>query len=742
MQTAAVEHLQGTVESVTFSNPDSGFTVMELATEQALITVVGTLPGIAPGEEVVLTGRFSSHPTYGHQFRAELCERTLPAGATAIFKYLASGTIKGIGPRIARRIVDAFGDDALEVIEKRPEQLARIQGISARRAEEITEEYRHIFGIRAVMTALSRYQVEPAAAVRVWRQWGNLSVDVLRENPYQLCCEAVGVSFEKAEEIAEHMDFDTASPHRLKAGLVHVLTANLNNGHTCLPQARLLPVVASLLDVDTDVLEEMLETAVQEGDLCADSPEGERYIYLPEMYEAETYIAGRLGMLLCGIPPHARSYPAAIERLETRLGIHYADAQRRAIESAMNHPVFILTGGPGTGKTTTLKGILELLEEEELNVALAAPTGRAAQRIAEVTGREASTIHRLLEVDYREEGSTQIKFKRNEKNPLRHQVIIVDEASMMDTRLFCSLLRALKLSARLILVGDSNQLPSVGAGNVLRDILADESVERVHLSEIFRQAQQSAIVTNAHRIVRGELPDLAVRDSDFFFMQSHSYESTMHTVLNLVETRLPKAYGFSPLEGIQVIAPSRVGALGTAELNRRLQERLNPSDPSKVEHQFGTIVLREQDKVMQIKNNYDILWRKDFAEQGTGVFNGDIGVVEMIDRPSQTVLVRYNDKVAEYTFDMVGELEHAYAVTVHKSQGSEFDAVVVPLMNYHPKLYYRNILYTGVTRARKLLILLGSPETVAAMVHNDRKVLRYTNLTAFLADAISRESAQ
>lgn len=731
-----METLRGTVEHVVFSNEDTGFAVLELDADGVLTTVVGELPGVAEGERVTLTGQYGSHPTYGQQFKAQICERELPATAAAILKYLSGGAIKGIGPRTAKRIVDKFGDEALETIEKDPERLAEIPGISKAKAAEIAENYQRIFGIRAVMLTLSRFGIEPAAAIRVWKQWGSLAGEIIAADPYQLCVESVGIPFEKADAIAMGLGQDPAAPARLRAGIAHVLGHNLRNGHTCLPKDKLLPTATGLLEVDTYLLEEALETAVEDGTFVSDTLDGQSFLYLPEYYEAETYIAGRVSMMLRIGTPDTVSFDKEIDAQEKALGIEYASLQRKAIGMALQNNVFILTGGPGTGKTTALNAILSILEEKGEKVALAAPTGRAAKRMSEVTGREAKTIHRLLEVDYRDGGSDKIKFKRNEKNPLRVGTIILDEVSMVDTLLLHNLLKAMKMSCRLVLVGDPDQLPSVGAGNILKDLIDSDIVPTVHLSEIFRQAQQSHIVSSAHQIVRGENPDLAVRDNDFFFLQKSSYEAIAATVCDLCAQRLPGAYGYSPLSDIQVIAPSRVGALGTVELNKLLQHRLNPADPARVEQKFGAVTLREKDKVMQVRNNYDIVWNKDDGETGTGVFNGDIGVIELLDRPSQSMLIRFDDRVAEYTFDMARELEHAYAITVHKSQGSEFEAVVMPLMNYHQKLYYRNILYTGVTRARRLMIVLGQPDTVYRMVANHRKILRYTGLSRFLTESL------
>ncbi|MGI6404171.1 MAG: ATP-dependent RecD-like DNA helicase [Oscillospiraceae bacterium] len=726
--------LTGTVEGIVYQNEETGYVVMELDTGAELVTVVGNIPGVAAGEEVAMTGRYVNHPTYGQQFKAEVCERQMPATASAILKYLSTGVIKGIGPVLARRMVQMYGDKTLEIIEKDHQKLAAVPGISPKKAANIYEQYRRIFGIRTVMLFLSRFGLDAAASIRAWKLWGPLTQQVVEENPYLLCNETVELDFVRADEIARQMSIAPTDPRRLRAGLSHVLTHNLLNGHTCLPRDRLLETTAALLDVqeDLELLEELLERAVEEEELISDTFGGRNYIYLGRLYAAETYIAGRISLMLGNTPPQHREFSKEIGRLEQQLGIQYDQLQRKAIEMALNSGVFILTGGPGTGKTTTLNAILTLLEQQGEQVALAAPTGRAAKRMSEVTGREASTIHRLLEVDYRDPETGKHSFKRDEKNPLRQSVVILDEVSMVDTLLMHSLMRALRLSSRLILVGDPDQLPSVGPGNLLRDMMASDVIPTVHLGRVFRQAEQSAIIQSAHSILRGEEPDLSSRDNDFFFLERHSYQQTAETVADLCARRLPQAYGFDPFWDIQVIAPSRVGAIGTQGLNRILQERLNPKEPSKAQFLFGSTLYREGDKVMQIKNNYDILWKKDDGEEGTGVFNGDIGVIEMIDRPSQTILIRYEDRVAQYTTDMADEIEHAYAITVHKSQGSEFDAVIIPLMRFHPKLYYRNILYTGVTRAKKILILLGQKGTVVQTVRNDRKVKRYTQLAHLL----------
>ena len=726
--------LAGRIEEIVYSNESTGYTVLELDTGTHLVTVVGELPGIAVGEEAAFTGRYITHPTYGEQFRAPICERHMPASAGAILKYLSSGVIKGLGPALARRIVTRFGDDTLKIIEKEHRLLAEVHGISEKKAQNIFEQYRQIFGIRAVMVYLARFGITTSASIRAWKQWGSLAQQEIEANPYALMQETVGLSFEQAESVARIMGIEDDDPRRLRAGLCHVLTHNLTVGHTCLPRDKLLQTGETLLDAHDwpQSLQAALERAELDGELiCADFG-GREFVYLPALYHAERYIAGRISLMLSGTPPAAPDISKEIDRLQSQLGICYDPLQVKAVCMAMSCPVFILTGGPGTGKTTTLNAIIELLEQRGEKIALAAPTGRAAKRMSEVTGREASTIHRLLEVDFRDENGAH-KFKRDEKTPLRADTVILDEASMVDTMLLYSLMKALRLSCKLVLLGDPDQLPSVGAGNVLRDMISSGVVPTVHLTHIFRQAQDSLIVRNAHSIVGGQPPDLTERGSDFFFIQKREYAAIAQTVSDLCAKRLPEAYGFSPIWDIQVIAPSRVGAIGTVELNKMLQATLNPPDPSRAQFLFGNITYRERDKVMQVKNNYDVPWTRDDGEKGAGVFNGDIGVIEMIDRPSQTLLIRYDDRVAQYSLDNAEQIEHAYAVTVHKSQGSEFEAVIIPLMSFHQKLYYRNILYTGVTRAKKLLIMLGREETVRQMVQNHRKVLRYTQLAHLLA---------
>ena len=727
-----LETICGTVEDIIYHNADTGFTVLAVGVEDELITLVGETPDIAEGEEITARGSYGTHPTYGLQFRAQLIERTLPSTAGAILHYLSSGAIKGIGPAFARRIVDAFGDRTLEVIENDPLALTRVRGISEAKARAIGEEFTRLFGIRSVMLFLTGHGIQPAAAIQIWKRWGAPAVQMIQDNPYLLCCDEIGLRFEEADGMAEDFGLPADGFCRLSGGLCYVLRHNARAGHVCLPREKLISLTAQFLQLPADKLEDAAEEMLTDGTLAAYETGGRQFLYLDSLFRAESYVAGRIALMLRLSPRGKAPGEAEIAAAGQRNGLSYDGAQRVAITEALVNPVFILTGGPGTGKTTTLSAILDILEARGEKVALAAPTGRAAKRITEVTGRDAKTIHRLLEVDPFQPGHP---FKRNEKNPLPVDAVIVDETSMVDILLMESLFRGLRLGTRLILVGDSDQLPSVSAGNLLGDLIASEMVPSVHLSQVFRQAEESLIVTNAHAIVQGETPDLSRRDRDFFFLPVSSPAAAQELAADLCARRLPASYGYSPMTDIQIIAPGKQGMAGTRELNRALQQRLNPPQRGKSQMESFGRVLREGDKVMQIRNNYDVRWKNDAGEDGQGIYNGDIGVIEMLDTPSRTILVRYDDLVAQYSFDDVDQLEHAYAITVHKSQGSEFPAVVIPLVGSHPNLHYRNLLYTGVTRAKKLLILVGSRRTVEQMVANNRRTLRYTNLKAMLIEA-------
>ncbi len=734
------QELCGTVERVVFRNDDNGWTVLELEAEDELHKVVGVLPTVHTGEHLRLLGSWVEHQSFGVQFRAEHCETRLPTSAAAILRYLSSGAVKGIGPSTAARIVEKFGDETLDILEREPQRLAELRGISADKARKIGEAYASQFGLREVMMTFAPYGMTPQEALRCWKRWGAAAVRTIRDNPYLLCTPGLYIGFERADAICRAMNGAADDPHRVEAGILYVLRHNLGNGHTCLPADKLVPTTASLLGLEAQRVDAVLRDMIAGftvREVFFNTGEERAYIFLPHLYQAEKYAAARL-RLMTGFPPTVRhSVEEGIDAIERAAGIRYEAQQRRAIVEAVEKGVLILTGGPGTGKTTTLRAIITLLEGMGETVAIAAPTGRAAKRMSELTGCEAKTLHRLLEVQWDEEETA--VFARNEKNPLDADAVVVDEMSMVDVLLFNSLLRALKTGCRLILVGDTDQLPAVGPGCVLQDLIDSGTLPVVQLTEVFRQAMESHIIRNAHHIVRGEPPEMTFKEGDFFFLPRQSVGAVTGTVLDLCARRLPESYGYTVFAGLQVLCPGRKGELGTRELNRRLQELLNPPAQDKPEITVEGVVLRTGDKVMHTRNNYDIGWTRDDGEFGSGVFNGDIGVLEQVDPRGESLAVRYDDRVALYARQDAQDLELAYAATVHKSQGSEFEAVVLPLYHNQPQLCYRNLLYTAVTRAKSLLILVGSRETVQAMVDNNRKTLRYSGLKHFLLEAEAME---
>ena len=736
MLTEDMDNLFGVAEEIIYRKEDTGYTVLDVASEDGeLITVVGVLPEIAAGEEVHFTGNWDRHPTFGRQFRAESVERAMPSTAATMLKYLSSGAVKGVGPSTAVKIIEAFGEDAFDVIENDPERLAKIKGITAAKAKAISEEFRKTNEVREIMIKLEALGLTANESINVFRVFGGYAVLRVTENPYMLCIPEIGISFERADAIAAALPQATKPEYRIEAGILHVVAYNLSsNGHTCLPREKMLSPCSDLLDIDKDTIDIAMDTLVEQRQLTAFEMDGKEYLSLPYIHEAECMAAYKIKMMVKFPPAGRRTLDKEIEKLEKANGITYEKHQKEAIMTAAQKGVLILTGGPGTGKTTTVNGILELFERDGLNVVLCAPTGRAAQRMSEITGKEASTIHRLLEA---ERGSDdRMAFKRNEKNPLEADVLIVDELSMVDVILFSALLSALPIGCRLIMVGDNDQLPAVGAGSVLHDLLESGLLPVVELSEVFRQAMQSLIVTNAHRIVSGEEPDLSRVDNDFFHMERESSDKAVYDIIDLYRNRLPKAYGYDPVKDIQVLCPSRKGDTGTANLNRLLQEAVNPPAKGKNEYKNMARTFREGDKVMQIKNNYDIVWERRDArgkvEQGEGIFNGDIGTLLSIDRRAAVMKIDFGGRVATYPAESFKELELAYAVTVHKSQGSEFEAVIMPVIGVPPNLCYRNLFYTAVTRAKSKMITIGTRETILRMVENDRKIKRYSALKYLL----------
>ena len=722
--------LQGAVENIVYRNEENGYTVLEIIDGDDYITAVGSMPQVNAGDSVNLVGYFTNHRSYGRQFSVKTCEVERPSQAADILRYLSSGAVKGIGPSTAKRLVEEFGDAALDVMENEPERVARLRGITQKKALEFSEQLKANAGIRALMLFLGEYGISNTSAVKIFNVYGGRSVEQIKQNPYILCGPEFGVSFESADFIAKKESFEPDSELRIRAGLVYVLKHNQGNGHTCLPREKLIQTTSGFLKIGVDSLGEILDKMVFDRSLIEESIDGREFIFTPKMYDTELNSASRIKLLLGFPADKITQLDDAIAVCESELEIEYADLQKQAITTALTMGITVLTGGPGTGKTTTLNAIIRILHSRGHKVLLAAPTGRAAQRMSEVTGFEAKTLHRLLEVSWDKRDNP--VFGKNERNQLSCDALIVDEVSMVDSAIFDSLTRALPLGCRLILVGDSDQLPSVGAGNVLGDLIDSGVVPVIRLNEIFRQAQQSLIVTNAHRIVKGEMPLLNTTDKDFFFLKRNIKSEVTDVITDLCVNRLPKAYGYSAFENIQVLCPSKKGELGTAELNHKLQSKLNPKADDKAEVTIGSRVFRVGDKVMQIKNNYDIRWEKENGEMGDGIFNGDIGIIQSIDRRTKSLLIAFYDKTARLSFEAASDLDFAYAVTVHKSQGNEFDAVIIPMFPGPPQLYYRNLLYTAVTRAKKTLILVGNPQTVEQMVNNNRQTKRYSALKEFL----------
>lgn len=722
--------LKGTVERVTYHNSENGYSVCEINAEGEDVTVVGIMPYITAGEVVKVTGKWETHPSYGLQLKVITYEKELPANAAAMYKYLASGAIKGVGEATARRIVDMFGDDTFDVIEHHPDYLSDIQGISPKKARAIHDEFIEQFGMRSLMVHF-RDHFGPATILKIYKKWGSDAVDVISADPYLLCEEIYGISFEKADEYAMFLGQDRSSEKRIAAGIKHALSGNaIQNGHMFIPEHKLIPLAASFLGVEENEVKKVYEKGV--AGIKTVVFRNTNCVYLKDYYEAEHYISVKLELLdrLC-VKDGIQDLEKLISLVESEEKIEYAAAQKKAIRNAISNGVMILTGGPGTGKTTIIRGIISIAERMGLEIALAAPTGRAAKRMSEATQHEAKTIHRMLEMKYAGDEDKPV-FMRDEKNLLDEQFIIIDESSMVDSMLMAALLKAIKPGARLILIGDSDQLPSVGAGNVLCDIIESERFCTVRLTEIFRQAQESRIVTNAHAINSGELPVLDDKRGDFFFLSREDEQQIPKTIAELCQSRLPRTYGENIRNEIQVITPSKKGVAGTQPLNLLLQSVQNPPEKGKKERNFRGTIFREGDKVMQIKNNYDIEWNRN-GEEGVGIFNGDIGRIVRIDPQLESMIIDFDERIAEYEFSRLEELEHAYAITVHKSQGSEYPVVIIPMYSYTPRLLTRNLLYTAVTRAQKMVILVGRASVVASMVENVRQVGRYTGLCYMLA---------
>ena len=723
--------VRGTVEQIVFYNQENGYAVLRLASDNgAEVTATGTFPNIGLGEEVILTGFWVTHPSYGEQFSTEAFERRLPSSARGIAEYLGSGVIRGVGPRLAARIAERFGEDTFEVLAQEPERLTEIRGITEKKAREIGRQFIEQSEMRLLMDFLNEHGLPVSLTPLLYKRLHDSAIDALCENPYLLCDPYYDMDFKIADGLAMELGLSMLSDERADAGVLYTLTFNLDNGHTFIPVEKLTHAVCTLLSDEDVVFDEnralaSIDRLAERGRLVREYIAGRDAVYLRGMHDAETYLADMLGKMA----ERNYEYDFDVEELLAALldssEFAYSDKQKQAISCAARNGLVILTGGPGTGKTTTVRGILQVFEALGLNTLLAAPTRRVAKRLSQLTRIEAKTIHRLLEAGFAVGG--RIGFARNLTNPLECDAVILDEVSMVDITLMQALIEALPHGARLVLVGDADQLPPVGPGNFLRDIIASHRVPTIGLTEIFRQAQQSDIVMNAHAVNAGQMPVPSRADGDFFWLRRSDPIAVIETVTQLCATRLPNHYGFTPSQ-IQVLSPAKRQGSGTIALNRRLQEALNPPAENKLEKRFGDWVFREGDRVMQVRNNYDIVWeRREDDEQGMGVFNGDVGEILQIFPQQECLVVRFDDRIATYTYDMLNELELAYAVTVHKSQGSEFDAVVLALSDGLPRrLLTRNILYTAITRAKQLLVIVASGDAVAYMVGNNQKGRRYS----------------
>ena len=721
------EILQGAISAVVYQNYENGYAVLRLNCGGQTVTVVGTIPLPVVGERLMVTGHWSNHSSYGKQFEAEFLERLLPQTAADIMGYLSGRVIKGIGPRMAARIVERFGDNTLHIMERQPERLAEVSGISPAKAKQIGEDFRLQVGVRHLMEFFALHHLPAELAVRTYKLYGDGAVDMLYDDPYLLTDEGLDAPFGAVDQFAIELGVAGDDPRRIDAGVLFELRYNMTAGHSFLPEDKLLAATCQLLSISEESVQRSLSRLSMGQRIICDHLAGICIVYLPELYEAEAESAKHLLSAAELTFPAPKNLEKMIKNASAAKGLNYSVQQQDAIRAAAQAGLLLITGGPGTGKTTILNGILSLFQQMDISYVLAAPTGRAAKRLSEVTGEEASTIHRLLDAGI-DPHTGNLFFAKNEDNQLKSDAVIVDEMSMVDVRLLHSLLQAVPQRTRLIFVGDPDQLPPVGPGFPFNDMLRSAQLRCVALTEIFRQAQESLIVMNAHKVNHGQMPELRDVKNDFFFLGTRSEEDVAKTIVGLCATRLPKNMGI-PSEQIQVLSPTTKGVAGTVNLNKLLQASLNPPAPDKKERQFGDYTFREGDRVMQIRNNYDILWKKtDGSVIGTGIFNGDVGIIRSIDPSMEQLTVVFDDREVDYDFTQLNELEPAYAMTVHKSQGSEYRAVILAAWGGSPYLLNRSILYTAITRARELLIITGSEQTIAAMTQNAKTGRRYTGL--------------
>ena len=721
--------VSGSIDSVIFQSSDSGYCVCDIEADNGeLITAVGIMPYLTAGDRVKVYGNYVTHQVYGRQLKVEKYEKLIPKGKDEMLKYLSSGAIKGIGPKIAEKIVEQYGDESFNVISDHPEWLAQIRGISRKKAFEMSEDFKEKAGVREILD-FCKDTIPAATVMRIYKKWGRNALNMIRENPYRLCSDFYGISFKRADQMAQSVGIEPESYERIKCAIQYSLSIfSSRDGHTYVKADKLSSAAASLIGVDENKVKEILSSMNGADGICFLNGEN---VYKKSSYDAEKYIARKLLVLdNRAVPVDTENVCSLVGTVEAECGIQYAKMQRKAIEASLLYGVSVITGGPGTGKTTVIKALIRIFEKIGMRYALCAPTGRASKRMSEATSSEAKTIHRLLEMTSSQDGKDEAVFMRNENNLLKEDVIIVDEASMIDVPLMDSFLRAIKPGARLILIGDVNQLPSVGEGNVLKDVINSECFCVTFLNEIFRQSENSGIVVNAHLINNGKYPDLTEKSDDFFFVSKDEGDIPSY-IAELCESRIPKKFSKTVFDGIQIITPSKKGACGTVNLNSFFQKTLNPSSPKKSEITTSSgRTFRTGDKVMQIRNDYDIEWER-YGEDGTGIFNGEIGVIEEADS-DEGILVNFDGKKVSYETSMLEELEHAYAITVHKSQGSEYPIVIIPLSQYAPMLLTRNLLYTAITRAENMVIVIGKKEIFYRMIDNNEQVRRNTGLEAFL----------
>ena len=719
--------INGIISSVIYLNDENGYAVVRMETDSGeMVTAVGCLPYIAPGEMISAEGSWVTHAQHGRQFKIEQSNRLLPTSADGIYEYLAGSTVKGIGPATAALIVDRFKEKSLDVLEMHPEKLAEIKGISLTKAKDLSASFKKQAGVRRLTEFLCAYGIKPLVALKLYRAYGSAALETVHENPYIISASHIGASFAEADNLALELGIEGDSINRISAAVLFELQHNSGNGHCFIPRDKLIAATSQLISVPADLVSDAIDSLSENGGLVCDKVANLNVCYLTELYEAETYTAERLKSMVGLKTKSSANIERLITKLESLYDISYAPLQKQSIELALNNRILVITGGPGTGKTTILKGILSLYDELELETLLAAPTGRAAKRMSELTGREASTIHRLLGAKMAEDGET-VVFSKHEGDPLNCDALVLDECSMVDITLMSSLLKALKPGCRLVLVGDADQLPSVGPGNVFSDIIRSQTVPTVRLTEIFRQKGDSRIVRNAHMINRGEHPDFEANTGDFFRLRRLKGGTAVETIVELCARRLPENMKI-PSASIQVLSPTRKGETGTVNLNKRLQAALNPPSESKKEKLFGEAVFRVGDRVIQTKNNYDTIWKTKGGVSGAGVYNGDIGTIAQIDPITETLTVDFEDKLATYSFEMLNEIEHAWALTVHKSQGSEYRAVVLALSGDVQMLLTRGVLYTAVTRAKELLIMVGDDNIAHRMIDNNKQSRRYSAL--------------